>query len=276
MAHFRSRKHTWQNLEPGLATQLTDARLQLHHAAQFVAAMGISYLPKREDDSHTNMEWIAGALASNVVGDRPFRLGVRPHPFALLIVVGDVELTSFSLSGKTIADGTRWVRSQIETLGLDPDRFTLGKHYTIPMHAVARGVPFDATDHAAFEQLQRWYDNADGVLHQVARARNGSAVRCWPHHFDIATLLTPGPDSTVGVGLEPGDGSYDEPYWYVNVYPPPHDIASLTAATLKGGGTWHTDQWLGAVLPGSRLSAEGQEQQTEAFLTSAIEACLSS
>lgn len=274
MTHFRSRKHPWQPLDPSRAPMLTDARLQLHHAAQLVAAIGISYLPKADDDSHTNMEWIANALASNPVGDRPFRVGVRPHPLALVVIVGDVELTSLPLHGATIADATRWLQGQLRTLGVDPQRFTLAKHYTIPTHPVARGIPFDTTDDVAFEQLHAWYDNADAVLRQLAHDRGGSRVRCWPHHFDIATLLTPEPRKTIGVGLEPGDTSYDEPYWYVNLYPPPADHTALTASPLEGRGTWHTDQWLGAVLPGSRLAEQGQQEQTLSFLASAIAATM--
>jgi len=273
MTLYRSRRHSWQQLDASRATKLTDARLQLHHAAQLVAAMGISYLPKADDDSHTNMEWLAGALASNVVGERPFRVAVRPSPFALAVIVGDAELASLPLHGRTIADGARWIQVQVRTLGVDPQQFTLAKHYTIPAHPVARGVPFDTTDDAAFEQLQRWYGNADALLRRLAAERGGSSVRCWPHHFDIATLLSPMTGTSIGVGLEPGDGSYDEPYWYVNLYPAPHDAGALTASALEGNGTWHTDQWLGAVLPGSRLAQEQQEAQISSFLESGIVAC---
>ena len=268
MTLFHRRKHTWLDVDPGLATRLSDARLQLHHAAQLVAAMGISYLPKADDDSHTNMEWIAGALASNVIGGRPFRLGVRPDPFALVVIGGDVELVSYSLHGKTINDAAAWVRGQITKLGVDASRYTLAKHYAIPPHPVARGVPFDTTDAVAFEQLQRWYNDADGVLRSVAEERGGSPVRCWPHHFDIATLLTIAPGQTIGVGLAPGDGYYDEPYWYVNRYPAP---SATPGNQLEGGGVWHSREWIGAVLPGSRLSGE-QQHQVKTFLDSAMTA----
>lgn len=38
--------------------------------------------------------------------------------------------------------------------------------------------------------MGRWFGNAHGVLTAVA-GRNPDAprVRCWPHHFDIATLI---------------------------------------------------------------------------------------
>jgi hypothetical protein len=101
-------------------------------------------------------------------------------------------------------------------------------------------------------------------------------VRCWPHHFDIATLIDRGAaaDKTarsVGVGMEPGDDSYAEPYYYVNAYPPPAAGAMLPA--LAGDGSWHTAGWFGAVLPGSRLARSGQHDQVAAFLGSAVRAC---
>jgi hypothetical protein len=268
MTLFHRTKRTWTDIDPRLAKKLGDARLQLHHAAQLVAAMGISYLPKADDDSHTNMEWIASALASNVVGERPFRLGVRPDPFALVVIGGDAELASYSLHGNTINDATAWIRSQITKLGVDSSRYTLAKHYTIPPHPVARSVPFDTSDAAGFEQLQRWYEDADAVLRSIAEERGGSPVRCWPHHFDIATLLTMAPGETIGVGLEPGDAYYDEPYWYVNRYPAP---SAPPGAPLDGEGMWHSREWVGAVLPGSRL-ANDQQAQVKSFVNSAIAA----
>lgn len=270
MTMFHKRKSLWVDVDPALATRLSDARLQLHHAAQLVAGMGISYLPKAPDDSHTNLEWIGGALASNVVGPRPFRVGVRPHPLALVIIVGDVELSSIELHGKTVDQAAGWLRSQLRSLDLDPERYTQAKHYTIPDHPVAHGVAFDTTDGAAFEQLNRWYADADLVLRELVEEHTGaSPVRCWPHHFDIATLLTIAPGRTVGAGLEPGDVYYDEPYWYVNTYPAP---ATPPTAPLDGGGSWHTHEWTGAVLPGSRLGRDGQRDQLQSFLKSAIRA----
>jgi hypothetical protein len=46
-------------------------------------------------------------------------------------------------------------------------------------------------------------------------------------------------------------------------------------APLGGGGTWHTQDWVGAVLPGSRVSDEDAGAQIAAFLTSAVAACRS-
>src|SRR5262245_59080794 len=173
------------------------------------------------------------------------------------------------LSGETIAAAAGWLRAQIAARGADSERFTLVRHYAIPSHPVDAGAAFDASNRAAFEQLACWYGGADEVLESVRAAHDGSEVRCWPHHFDIATLLGHGGATALGVGLEPGDEYYDEPYYYVSLTPRP---SAAPAAVLDGGGSWHTRDWFGAVLPGSRVrvSADAQRKQIRAFIESAI------
>lgn len=255
---------SWKRLIPESAPTLTDARLQLHHAAQLATAFGISYLPARDDDSHTNLEWLTdrGALASRAVRD------VR-----VSLVVADLALEMsgerLALHGRTIAQGGEWIRSRLAATGLAAGRYTQKRHYEIPDHELSHGRRFDA-DHGQLEQLGRWFANAALHLEHVRSSHPGaSEVRCWPHHFDIATLITVSPGRTVGVGLEPGDAYYDEPYFYVNMHPQPRAEA---LPALEGGGHWHTRDWIGAVLPGSRLSgdAKAQDAQAAAFLADAI------
>ena len=266
----------WAPVDPSLATSLADARRQLHHAVQFATAMGISYLPHSADDSHTTLEWLPahGALASPAVPSpaAPIRLAVRVMDLALLVLSGERVTASYTLTGRTIEQATAWLRQELAQVGVDADTYTLARHYDIPPHPVESGEPFSA-DAARLEQLQRWMGNASSALEATRAANNGEAVRCWPHHFDIATLVAVRPGVTLGVGLEPGDGYYDEPYFYVNAHPEP----SLDALTdsLEGGGRWHTREWIGAVLPGSLLSQDAgqQESQVRAFLDSAVRAC---
>ena len=263
-------------IDPRLATTLSDARLQVHHAAQLATAMGISYLPRRSDDSHTNLEWLsaAGVLASRVVpGDPPFRIGVRVVDLTLCMLSGgDRLLGTIPLHGRTIDQAASWIRERIADSSADPSRFSLDRHYTIPHHAVDDGAAFDASDRASFEQLAAWFELGASMLARIREANDGSEIRCWPHHFDIATLITVAAERTVGVGLEPGDVYYAEPYFYVSTRPePPRD--ALTAP-LAGGGAWHTHEWVGAVLPGSRVvDASLIREQVEAFLDSAVDAC---
>ena len=269
----------WQPVRPEEAARLTDSRLQLHHAAQFGAAAGISFLQPLPDDSHTNLEWVPalGGLFSRVIpATTAFRVGVRPVKLALLIVTGENRpLAEYDLHGRTITEARDWIRSQIKLLGADASRYTLTRHYEIPRHDVAIGESFDASDRSRFEELAKWFANGAAMLGSLTRSKLGtSEVRCWPRYFDLGTLITVAPGRTIGVGMEPGDSYYDEPYFYVNMNPQPP--ASRThSRPLWGNGAWHTREWVGAVLCGSRLgAASSQERQTREFLDSAIPACL--
>lgn len=263
-------------IDPTLAKTLTDARLQLHHAAQLATATGISYLPARPDDSHTNLEWLENirALAGGVIpAPQPFRVAVQSFDLSLSILDAENAIVASTLlSGLTVDAAADWLRQRIAERGEDAGRFTLARHYEIPKHALDDGAAFDTRNAAAFAQLDAWYFGGNRALQLVRRSNpDAGEVRCWPHHFDIATLIDLGGGKTIGVGMEPGDASYDEPYFYVNMSPAPKP-KSLTAS-LDGGGVWHTDQWIGAVLPGSSVAVGGEaKEQVDAFLSSAIAA----
>jgi hypothetical protein len=262
--------------DPARAKSLTDARQQAHHAAQFATAAGISFLPKKADDSHTNLEWLSalGALASRVVpSSASFRVAIRIAGLEICVLNdASAVVASLPLNGRTIGHAELWLRECIAQRGADAAKLTLDKHYEIPHHAVDDGRAFDASDRQAFVELAGWFDVAARTLARARTKNDGSEVRCWPHHFDIATLIEVGPGKSVGVGMEPGDNYYDEPYFYVNAYPSP--LAEAVTAPLAGGGSWHTHEWVGAVLPGSRVrTASSGESQIAEFQDSAIAAC---
>lgn len=268
----------WQPVRPEEAAKLTDSRLQLHHAAQFCASAGISFLPHLPDDSHVALEWVPalGGLFSHLIPARsPFRVGVRPVKLALLMVDDENKpIAEYRLHGRTITDTRDWIRAQVKALGADGSRYTLARHYEIPRHDVAIGESFDASEGSHFEQLSKWLGNGTALLGSATRsARGASELRCWPQHFDISTRIKTSPGRTIDVGLEPGDGYYDEPYFYVSMNPPPA-APRTRSRPLWGSGTWHTYEWIGAVLCGSRLgAAASQERQIREFLDSAISAC---
>ncbi|MDP9203020.1 MAG: hypothetical protein M3P26_13970 [Gemmatimonadota bacterium] len=252
--------------------------MQLHHAAQFGAAAGISFLQHVPDDSHTNLEWVPAldGLFSRVIPARTaFRIGARPVKLALVIASDENRpIAEYHLHGRTITEAKDWIRSQIKLLGADGSRYTLARHYEIPRHDVAIGESFDASEPSCFEELSKWFGNGAALLGTITRsALVASEVRCWPRHFDIGTVIKVAPRRTIAVGLDPGDQYYDEPYFYVSMSPQP---AALRARSrpLWGSGAWHTREWVGAVLCGSRLgAASSQERQAREFLDSAVTAC---
>jgi hypothetical protein len=271
----REARRSWRPLDPQRGTDLVDARLQVHHAAQLATALGISYLPAQPDDSHTNLEWIdaIGALASNPAGLPAIRLAARAHPLAILVLDSPANVRgTYLLDGRTVDDAARWIRGQLAEYGLDGARYTLKRHYEIPPHPVDAGAAFRATTPALFEQLAIWYSNSASALEPIVSTTPGaSPIRCWPHHFDIATLIEVAPGKAISLGMDPGDDSWREPYFYASMSPRPD--TDSPRAELAGNGLWHTRDWIGAVLPASRIDAANQQTQVDAFIRSAVSAC---
>ena len=276
-----TRDMEWRNLGTVEPASVADARMQAHHAAQIIVSAAISYLPRRDDDSHTNMEWLPahGMLATNVLdAKRSLRLGLRVDALELSALEAGHERSAFPLDGRTLPDALVWLSNTLTSADLDPARLTIEKHYRIPPHPVESGAPYRLGDGSALRELAHAYHDAWLVTSAVRdRTPGASEPRCWPHHFDLATLITlqKGSDSTtrtIGVGLSPGDESYDELYFYVTPYPsPPADALGRLVI-----GRWHTTGWLGAVLTRTELVRGGEAGQADralAFVDAAVVEC---
>lgn len=278
----------WETLGAVDPRKLADARLQLHWAAQAAAAVGKQLLPSRPDYSEQSFQWSGThrALAQGrVEWERPFRSALRPSSPALLLLGDDGEtLRELPLDGRTLDEVYDWLRDEIEMLLGRPLEKPLERPGEMPPHPVGTGAPFSAAipaGIAAFDELGRYFGNLDRLLRRIEDQNPGaSPVRCWPHHFDLATLilLDPGTDPekarSIGVGLSPGDGTWPEPYLYVLPWPKPE---GRDLPALGGGGRWHTEDWTGAVLEASSFTAAGsngaQAKRVEEFLGSAVAAC---
>lgn len=263
--------------------RLVDARLQLHHAAQLVASVGQTLLEPRPDDSQPNLGWVTplGALSGHRVGgEGGFRAALAPAEARLLMLgAGDEVVAEYALEGRSLAEASQWLlRAVEERLDCELPSGLVSPGYELPAHDVAKGAPFTA-ERAARTEVARWLDAADAVLSELAvRTAGASEPRCWPHHFDLATLVTieTGADGdatkTVGLGLSPGDASYPEPYAYVS--PWPHPDASVALPALGSGGHWHREGFTAAILTGSELVAGGpretQPERLSAFLAHAF------
>jgi hypothetical protein len=194
----------WSSLGRTAPSSLADARLQLHHAVQIIASFGQALVKTRGDDSHRNMDWSreVAAFRSWPAADGRFAL-VRADPFEITLEGSEMR-RSLLLHGQTLEGAYGWMEDALAVRAgtLAPPE------YDIPGHAVGAGAPFDP-EPAALAELARWFENADLALGTVASGEAGaSAVRCWPHHFDIATLIPlegEGPDGhrfrTVATGI---------------------------------------------------------------------------
>lgn len=277
----------WQPIANIAPPELVESRLQLHYAIQLIAATGAALAEPLPDYSHTSLTWHSGLdifLGAAIRATTPFQVALDPVSLTLVLLDQQREtIAAFSLPEKTMGEGLNWLQEAVSQLGADGNKIAFLEYPPddFPNHPLAHGATFAANQAVALRALTAYYANTHLLLQSIiATTEDATAAHIWPHHFDLATLIMlprtkDGNPLTVGVGLSPGDTSYNEPYWYVSPYPYP-DTASLPA--LDGDGFWHTEPWVGAVLPASRLapptSIETQQQQVESFLHAALGASI--
>ncbi len=242
----------------------------------------------KADDSHTNMGWdyTEKALIGRSVGteEQAFQVGVGiDDPAILFYCQGQVE--RYSLANVKLKHVHAWIEHNIASLGLDDAKSNITRidwslRFDIPEHAVlSRDADFDFSSlRSATTNLATWFANGFLVLDSVAERYDATKPRCWPHHFDVGTLLlfdknSNGDNRSVGIGLSPGDEYYPSPYYYVSPWPS-GDIAALPSLTR--GGRWHTDTFVSAVLNAEGLyNSRDQFELLSAYLEESIPAAKS-
>lgn len=256
-----------------------DTWRQLHYAAQLASEVGKAWAVAQPDDSHSSFTWSHGELlGAPVAAPSRLRATLRVRDLELRLVAEDgTALASRSLGGVTLAEGMRWIRAEAARLA-GPPRQLAAPAPDLPHHLVADGAPFTARaqDLAA---LARLLGGADALLRAVTDAQGAkSPVSIWPHHFDMAVLLEPAPQRTIGVGLAVPDALEASGYWYVSPWSaqPPEPDATHWPPLAHGRWIARGDAPRMAALPLGAWSALGdaslRRDALVDFLTTAISA----
>ena len=265
---------TLQPLGSVAPTDLVKIRIALHHAVQLIASAGHNLAKPQPDDSHRSLQWEPELLAfRGVLLEGDFFVRVRAVEFIVELVKVD---------GQTFADLDLEYSPLIESLlvlqsfmPVPEGRRSFGFAQLDPTlpdaEFMARSLDIGPLDHRT--ELALHYGHAYEILKGICADETDAApIRAWPHHFDIATTL-PGPakGSTIGIGLSPGDESYEEPYWYVRPSPL---TPNATEKALPKPWQWHTKGWTGMVLPMSRLFKAATEKTRDSKVRATLGDCI--
>ncbi len=265
----------WERIGRIAVDQLSTPRRELHRALQFPAALGRSLGRSRPQSTQRSLRYSAsfGALLSQESASTGVSLGLVVAEGRLVFVgPGGGVVDGLAVHGRTRGEIWRWVEKMLERTGTDGRLLDRARpEYELPEHPVDAGQPFQIAHWPACAELARHLANAHRVLVAIeAEVPSSTPVRTWPD--DLATSLHTGVDPRkrfgrgefVEYGLAVGDASYGEPYWYVAPHPPP---AAGELRPLESRGFWHRGEWVGAVLPVSRLvRADEQFDRVAAFL----------
>jgi hypothetical protein len=278
-------KNSWQSVGKIHFREVTKTKLQLHYAVQFIAAAAAALIEPQPDESHLGLQWSAelNAFVGKVIETTiPFQVALDSVNLTLLIIDEQgYKILAFPLVGKTMVEGLEWLKKSLNQLGAKVDQLQFPAYMSdFPPHQLAEGGTFDLSEEAVCRELTAYYANTNILFEQIVQAnRNAYPIQISSHHLNIATSIAlPTVNyqeemAYISLGMSPGDGNYDEPYWYVTLWPYP-DINNLPP--LKGNGFWHTKGWVGAILIGSQLldyfKAEVQQAQVKVFFSSALQA----
>lgn len=268
----------WLLLGSVAPKDLVEARLQAHFAAQVASGFGRTHVPKKDDDSHTALYWRRGqagleSRASSGADALHAVLEFSPHRLTLVDGSGTVR-SSWIPNGNTLDQGYQWLSSAMAEATGKPETPITALHYEMPDHELSHGAVFRDGLENGIAEIGKWIGNAQHLLAEmVGDESSASEIICWPHHFDIATLVDLGEGRSIGVGLSTGDASYAEPYWYVSPYPypKPEDLSAL-----GDKGHWHTEGFTAAILKATEIvdsnSADEQHATCKQFVQTAIDA----
>jgi hypothetical protein len=236
---------------------LAEARILAHHAAQWVAKAAQANLGAIPDDSQSSFTWnnSHSALVSQPLPAKggEVRIGLRIARLELILIRGSNVLDAFQFDGRTDEEAGIWVDLKMHALGLKPATgITFG--YALPAHPASGGRHRLEMLGRELGELSRWFGGPAEALEafrgKIATLRPGPGpLRCWPHHFDIATLVrldesTDASARSIGVGASPGDEFYSQPYVYVSPWP---RFEAEGLPELPRPGHWHTMGFFGAV-----------------------------
>ncbi|HWE71762.1 MAG TPA: hypothetical protein VG328_01270 [Stellaceae bacterium] len=272
---------SWENLGRIDPKALWEARLQAHHAVQWAARAARANIMPMPGDTHSNFGWDRnqGALVSHELRGRSdtLRVGLVVGSMTLIVLRRASVIDQFVLDGKRHADAGMWLDGILAHSGLAPASGA-ALSYAIPVHPVGNSATYTSgPNRGEFAALANWFACADALLGDVQSQLppgTASPVRCWPHHFDIATLWTLGAGDaqtapSINIGLSPGDGNFAQPYFYVTPWPRP---APEKLPPLPAPGDWHSSaDFVGAVLQGDALVAlPDRMARTQQFLEAAV------
>ncbi len=257
----------------GSPEQLSKARTNAHAAAQLLYRAAAANNAPLPGDEHSNLGWDSD---SKLFQTRPLAgtnkvVGLRLSPLELAFDGATCEL-----DGKSPINALDWLDTELVRAGLKPGS-GVEVTYDLP-DEVSTLERFGDLEELA--HLSAWFDLAARALSKLASdltdlSPGPSEVRCWPHHFDIATYVSledgdPENARGIGVGMSPGDGSYDQPYFYVNAWP---HLDPDTLPTPISPGHWHTDGFVGSIATGKEICSTGDARATvQAFLSHSFSA----
>jgi len=195
---------------------------EVHKIIQYLAAAGNSFLPKKNDDSHTNLKSLTGCgcVTTRPLNDKGDVLAFKYTTFTLEWWLNGGDKIKLSLHGITHKEIIDWIRELGVKNGITkPYRYQM--HYELPYHPITDDYIFYLENKQRLSEIMHYRIMAHLALEDVLQnMKPHSEIRVWPHHFDIASIYSfnKSKNHTIGLGMAIPDEISPEFYFYAKGY----------------------------------------------------------
>jgi hypothetical protein len=227
----------------------------LHHAVQVVGRVQRSLLPRQRNAAHLPLQPI------------PFGVHTQPLPgdASLLVDYGAAQVVLHHPAHEAVHLPLHGITGDalLEQVNAAMQRFGYAHSVTLEtplnkpmMIEGAIGAGYAAAQFAAFSGLARF---------RARHAGRFSAMRIFPHHFDISMLVfAPGNvamdegEAHLNFGFAPfTEGQYTHPYLYAYAHPYPD---GFSFGEPPEGAFWNREGWTGLVLPYTAIASAAEPE----------------
>ena len=189
----------------------------MHIAAQYLATSAISFIAKKNDDSHTNLGWV-----NHIMETHPFnngdKLGLNYEHFSLEWIKGNGIKEQLLLNNRTHTDIVEWIAKTSTNNTVDKP-YSYDLHYDLPYQKILVSARFKVTSTNEIDTLIRNRDLAQKVILKILTTNNyESPIRIWPHHFDTGAFVKVNEELSIGLGMASPDAIVDDFYFYISGY----------------------------------------------------------
>lgn len=224
----------------------------IHLAAQYLATAGISFLEKKEDDSHTNLGFNAkkGYLETWPLDGNGHKIALDYSQFAIHLVKNNTNGPTLNLHGKTHGQIVQWLEEVTTTLATTK-KYIYDLHYELPYGKITDDFAFLKPSQQDLNKWSTYRRIAHYAMENVVdKMKLSTPIRVWPHHFDSGGYTTINSSKPIGVGFGMAIPDYmvNDFYLYTAGYEELEGINTSKFEMLTYG-SWMNSGFKGAVLP---------------------------
>jgi len=227
----------------------------LHQLVQVIAKANRTFVPKKGDDSHTNLYYdpLGGKIYGRWIEIRENRiiLALNLNAYAFEIIDEHYNnICDFPILGEKIPELEKVMKKGLHDIGLDVQEFSDPLHFKITDYPF-KNEPFGYLPDNGLEQWKKIRKHVNEMcLHVQGFLQVESEIRIWPHHFDTGIYIEPNADLAIGFGLAMADQMEPSPYLYLSGNAlDKEDLKFKDLPKLRTGRWVMSEQWKGAILP---------------------------